>query len=243
MSDRRIPVSAAIVPAIVTAVDDPRSSSAEVADVVAADAGLATAVLAVANSAAMGRPRQIRDLSTAVSMIGVDLVQTLAIAGATQLLDRDGGLPHMRRHAIETACAARVLAGHLDLRRSTRSLRVCCTTSARSCCGGGTPPATPRPTGSGPMSRHSSAVSGRASVTTMPPSLESSSRRGTCPGPSWMPSAITIGLISATTICRRSSPPQRISSPTMTEIGPTGSRWALKRSTRRAPSASDRRTT
>lgn len=115
MSRRKIPVSAAVVPAIVNAANDPHSSAAQVADVVAADAGLAAAVLAVANSAAMGRARQVRDLSTAVNLIGVDLVQTLAVAGATQLLDGAGGLPHMRRHAIETACAARLLAGCVGL--------------------------------------------------------------------------------------------------------------------------------
>lgn len=108
-----MPVSAAVVPALIAVVDDPRSSAAQVADVVAADAGLAAAVLAVANSAAMGRARQVHDLATAVGLIGIDLVQTLAVAGATQLLDRAGGLPHMRRHAIETACAARLLAAHV----------------------------------------------------------------------------------------------------------------------------------
>lgn len=110
MTTLRLPVSASVVPAIIAAVDDPQSSATHVADVVAADAGLAAAVLALANSAAMGRTRQVTDLTTAVSLIGVDMVQTLAVANATQLLHGSGGLPHMRRHAIETACAARVLA-------------------------------------------------------------------------------------------------------------------------------------
>lgn len=115
MTHRMLPVSAAVVPAIIAAVDDPHSSAADVADVVAGDAGLGAAVLAVANSAAMGRVRQIHDLPTAVSLIGLDLVRTLAVAGATRLLDRAGGLPHMRRHAIETACAARLLAARVGL--------------------------------------------------------------------------------------------------------------------------------
>lgn len=110
-----MPVSASVLPAIIAAVDDAHSSAADVAEVVGADPGLAAAVLAVANSAGMGRTRQVTDLTTAVNLIGVGLVQTLAVAGATQLLDRAGGLPHVRRHAIETACAARVLARHVTL--------------------------------------------------------------------------------------------------------------------------------
>lgn len=115
MSDRKVPVSSAVVPAIIAAVNDPHSSAADVTDLVAADPGLAAAVLTVANSAAMGRIRQVHDLATAVNLIGLDLIQTLAVAGATQLLDGAGGLPHMRQHAVETACAARLLAGRVGL--------------------------------------------------------------------------------------------------------------------------------
>lgn len=115
MSPAEVPVSATIVPILFDTLEDPQSSSGRVADVVGSDTGLAARVLAVANSAAFGRARQVADIQSAVSLIGANMVQTLAIAGSTSLLDGDGGLPHMRHHAIETACAARLLANRVGL--------------------------------------------------------------------------------------------------------------------------------
>lgn len=115
MSTAEVPVSATIVPVLFDALKDPHTSSAHVAEVVGSDAGLAARVLAVANSAAFGRPRQVTDIQSAVALIGANMVQTLAIAGSTSLLDGAGGLPHMRDHAIETACASRLLASRVGL--------------------------------------------------------------------------------------------------------------------------------
>lgn len=115
MSFADVPVSATVVPALLAAVNDPRSSAVGVAEVVASDSGLAAGVLAVANSAAFGRVRRVADLDAAVTLIGVDLVQALAVARSSRLLDGAGGLPHARHHAIETACAARLLAGRVGL--------------------------------------------------------------------------------------------------------------------------------
>lgn len=115
MSFAKVPVSATVVPALLAAGDDPRSSAAHVAKVVASDTGLAAGVLAIANSAAFGRVRRVVELDAAVTLIGVDLVQTLAVARSSRLLDGVGGLPHARHHAIETACAARLLASRVGL--------------------------------------------------------------------------------------------------------------------------------
>lgn len=115
MSSAEVPVSATVVPVLFEALDDPWSSSSRVAEVVASDAGLATRVLAVANSAAFGRARQVTEIQAGVALIGVNMVQTLALAGSSRLLDGAGGLQHMRHHAIETACAARLLAAKIGL--------------------------------------------------------------------------------------------------------------------------------
>ena len=104
------PVSAATVPLLVAAVNDPNGSLARIADVVAGDAGLAARVLALANSAAFGLARQVTEIRMAVSMVGANTAQTLAIAGSTSLLDGAHGLPHAREHAIRVACASRMLA-------------------------------------------------------------------------------------------------------------------------------------
>ncbi len=109
------PVSAATVPLLMQVIADPDSSIAGVAEVVASDAGLAARVLAVANSAAFGLSRQVTDVQQAVSLVGGNMCQTLAIAGSCNLLDGSHGLPHVRDHAIRTACAARELAARCGL--------------------------------------------------------------------------------------------------------------------------------
>ena len=118
MSFAEVPVSATVVPALLAAVNNPESSAVSVAEVVASDTGLAAGVLATANSAAFGLVRRVVELEMAVTLIGVDLVQALALARSSRLLDGAGGLPHARHHAIETACAARLLAGRAGLPES-----------------------------------------------------------------------------------------------------------------------------
>lgn len=115
MTRAEVPVSATTVPMLFRALDDPLSSAGGVAEVVACDAGLAATVLAMANSAAFGRTRRVDDIHAAVALVGVDMVQTVAVAGASRLLDGSTGLPHVRQHAIDTACAARLLARAVGL--------------------------------------------------------------------------------------------------------------------------------
>lgn len=115
MTFAEVPVSASVVPALFTAASDPETSAAEVAAIVASDSGLAAGVLALANSASFGRIRRVVDIGAAVVLVGVELVQVLAVARSSRLLDGTGGLPHARHHAIETACAARLLAAQVGL--------------------------------------------------------------------------------------------------------------------------------
>lgn len=104
------PVSPSTVPVLMQAIADPNMSTSRIADVVSTDSGLAARVLAVANSAAFGLSRQVTQLDHAVSMVGVNLCQTLAIAGSCSLLDGDHGLPGLREHSLTVACSARLLA-------------------------------------------------------------------------------------------------------------------------------------
>ncbi|HSP03354.1 MAG TPA: HDOD domain-containing protein [Acidimicrobiales bacterium] len=115
MTTVQTPISPATVSALLRLTADPDLEEADLAAVVAADAGLAARVLAVANSAAFGLSRQVTQVHQAVGLVGMNLVQTLAIAGSCQLLDGSVGLPHARRHAVEVACAARALAERAGL--------------------------------------------------------------------------------------------------------------------------------
>ena len=111
------PVAASTVPLLTGALAEDDFDLGRVVHVVESDAGLAVRVLAVANSAAFGLSRQVIEIRHAVGLVGADVVQTLAIAGATKLLDSASGLPHARGHAIEVACAARILADRSGLSR------------------------------------------------------------------------------------------------------------------------------
>ncbi len=111
------PVSAATVPLLMQAINDPNTSIARVAEVVGSDAGLAARVLALANSAAFGLSRQVTEIQQAVGLVGSNMAQTLAIAGSCNLLDGTSGLPHAREHAIRMACATRAVAARAGLSR------------------------------------------------------------------------------------------------------------------------------
>lgn len=110
MSPANAPVSPTTVSNLLKTMAITDFSIFEVADVVASDSGLTARVLAVSNSASFGLARQVSDVHQAVSLVGTNLVRTLAIAGSTSLLDSERGLPGVRAHAIEVACAARFLA-------------------------------------------------------------------------------------------------------------------------------------
>lgn len=115
MTMSETPVSPATVSALMRLTADPDHADTDLAGVVAADAGLAARVLAVANSASFGLSRQVTQVHQAVGLVGMNLVQTLAIAGSCQLLDGTVGLARARRHAVEVACAARALAERAGL--------------------------------------------------------------------------------------------------------------------------------
>ncbi|HEU5083134.1 MAG TPA: HDOD domain-containing protein [Acidimicrobiales bacterium] len=118
MRATEVPVSSATVAQLVQEIGHPGSSVARIAQVVSADQGLAARVLALANSAAYGLARQVTAVDQAVALVGSNMVQTLAVAGAMRLLDGADGLPHARFHALQVACAARALAGRAGLNKS-----------------------------------------------------------------------------------------------------------------------------
>ena len=107
---RQPPVSTATLPLLMSAIADPGSSAASVASVVSCDHGLAARVIALANSAQFGMARRVTELSQAISLVGTPMVQTMAIANAAALLDRDGVFAHTQDHAVKVAAAARLLA-------------------------------------------------------------------------------------------------------------------------------------
>lgn len=114
---RLAPVSMSTVGDLMSELESPHASALSIGAVVEADAGLTARVLGVANSAQFGLSRKVTDISHAVSLVGMNMVRTLAIAGATSLLDSRSGFPQAREHALAVASCCRIIAGNLGQSR------------------------------------------------------------------------------------------------------------------------------
>ena len=64
---------------LLATLDDPRSSNADVTDVIAADLALTAQTLKLTNSAYFSLPQRIDTLSHAVSLLGIELIKSLAL--------------------------------------------------------------------------------------------------------------------------------------------------------------------
>jgi len=76
------PVLPATVTRLMTVTNDPESSAQDVMEVIVADQSLSFTVLKIANSALFGRPKQVDSLQMAVSILGFNEVQRIALAKA-----------------------------------------------------------------------------------------------------------------------------------------------------------------
>lgn len=97
--------------------EDPRSSSNDLGNVISEDQGLTARILAVVNSALFSLPWEVEAISAAVRVVGTSQIRDLALATSVlslfsdvpdDLLDVDG----FRYHSLACGVAARVLAGH-----------------------------------------------------------------------------------------------------------------------------------
>lgn len=75
-----IPTLPAIIRTISEIVNDPDSSTADLAKVISSDVGLSSKILKFANSAAFGFSREISDIQHAITLLGFQQTQTLALS-------------------------------------------------------------------------------------------------------------------------------------------------------------------
>ncbi|KUK14003.1 MAG: HDOD domain-containing protein [Synergistetes bacterium] len=109
------PLPTVVIKAIKT-LDDPKSSSSDVAKVVSQDEGLTAKILKLANSAYYGFPRSIGTLSEAITVLGYNTVKSLIYAAAAHshmsgelqgyALDRG----ELWRHSLGVAIVCREIA-------------------------------------------------------------------------------------------------------------------------------------
>jgi putative nucleotidyltransferase with HDIG domain len=99
------------------AVNDPRTSSRDVANVITEDTALAARLLKIANSAFFGFPSRIDTISRAVTLVGTRQLRDLALA--TSIIQQFDGLStgmvtmeSFWQHSIACGVVARILATH-----------------------------------------------------------------------------------------------------------------------------------
>jgi len=96
-------------------VSDPRSSAADVGNVIAEDPGLTARLLRLVNSAMYGFPSRIETVSHAISIVGTAQLQDLALATSVirlfaRLPEHLVSMESFWRHSVACGVAARTLA-------------------------------------------------------------------------------------------------------------------------------------
>src|ERR1700683_3245833 len=106
---------------IITTVEDPRSSAAQLHKIVSHDPALVTRMLKVVNSAFYGLPGQIGSVERAIVLLGLNAVKNIAVAASLGQLFRGAKLcsgftaKDLWRHCIAVGVAARDLARQMKL--------------------------------------------------------------------------------------------------------------------------------
>ena len=100
---------------LVKVINNPRSSSGDVANVISEDAGLTARLLKIVNSAFFSFPRRIETVTHAVTVVGTSQIRDLALATSVMTLFRDvpKDLVDMQRfwhHSLAVGVTARVIA-------------------------------------------------------------------------------------------------------------------------------------
>ncbi len=103
---------------LVAAIQDPRSRSSDIAQILQEDPGLAARILRVVNSAFYAFPKRIETVSQAVTVVGTAQIRDLALATSVISVFRNvpRDLVDMKgfwSHSLGCGVAARVLASHL----------------------------------------------------------------------------------------------------------------------------------
>lgn len=117
------PVLPVTVSRVMEVTNDPDSSAQDLMEVIQPDQSLSLTVLKIANSVLFGRPKKVDSLKLAVTILGFNEVQSIAISKA--LINSFNELPREQRpyidnfwsHSFLCAMAARKIATDLDYKQ------------------------------------------------------------------------------------------------------------------------------
>ncbi len=116
MKVNELPVFSQITSRIIEIINDPKTTTDQICDVIGQDQVIVTKALKIVNSAYYGLPRKIATIKEAVTMLGTDTLRTLVIGASvyTTLEHLSGGkkqvVESMWRHAAACAAASRIIA-------------------------------------------------------------------------------------------------------------------------------------
>lgn len=113
----RLPAQPAAALKVLRLIEDPRSSSAELARLIEADPVLSARVMRLANAPYYGLSRKVGSASRAVVLLGFSTVRALAVSAACSLLADDStlGPPGFWSHSVAVAASASVVAHDLGM--------------------------------------------------------------------------------------------------------------------------------
>jgi putative nucleotidyltransferase with HDIG domain len=113
----RMPAQPAAALKVLRLVEDPRSSSHDLARLIEADPVLSARVMRLANAPYYGLSRKVGSASRAVVLLGFSTVRALAVSAACSLLADDSTIgPHgFWSHSVAVAASASVIAGELGM--------------------------------------------------------------------------------------------------------------------------------
>ncbi|MGH2683834.1 MAG: HDOD domain-containing protein [Actinomycetota bacterium] len=116
---QRLPAQPISAVRVLTMVDDPNASTADLARVIETDPALSAQVLKLANSPYYGLSHNVGSAGRAVLLLGFTTVRALAVSGACSLLTANRGgqvyPPGFWPHAVTTAVACSALARRIGL--------------------------------------------------------------------------------------------------------------------------------
>src|SRR4051812_32849551 len=106
---------------IVSTVEDPKSTAAQLHKIVAHDPALVTRILKVVNSSFYGLPGQIGSVDRAIVLLGLNAVKNIAVAASLGQLFRGAKLSEnfsakdLWKHCVAVAVASREMARQMKL--------------------------------------------------------------------------------------------------------------------------------
>ena len=110
-----LPTLPAALPKVLSLLESDRSNAADIAQAISCDPALSAKILKVANSAYYGFSKEITSLESAISLLGLNMVRSLALSiGVLHVLPEGRNLPNFSheglwKHSLAAAMAAREL--------------------------------------------------------------------------------------------------------------------------------------